>query len=564
MASTRSHVRRASCADGVELSTLQPSTAIAQRPPRPGNEAKDPPSSVPPSPPLPEGSRPTSVRSSPQAATSVATLTSTWCRILPSPEGGDPPGGAEAGGGPLEDPRADVLLSVACLLSVLVFLLALAVALEALLLRMLNLDGPPSTQTRAAERQPRLQRHQQQMHHEQKPGVGPGRTPMPSLPSNAYQSSRKMFCVYNAAPRDASSARQGYGLASFPHQLCTDIVLCCAGLEPTTMELDLDAAQALHFAALRLTNARLRLWLCVGGDEPRSRGFFRAAEDAEARRRLVNAAIGWLQESGFQGLFLHWAPQGPRRPRQLVRILAPLKVALDLTGQSLGAVMPLDEEQRARFDAPAVADLLGRHSVLVLPDGSSGWQYNRTFLPYSQEVVERYARAADELSHEACYLVTLCGTSLALEDRDQWDLGDPARGPGTLGNGTQSGLAALDEVCKLQWVGSKVKRYGTYSRRGTQWAGYLTASTLRDLLVDLSNATSSLGASTCLGVADPEWDDFAGRCRPGHPFPLTRVVAAAALGIKALAEDGADPTPSTPANASAATKVAREGPSTGA
>ncbi|KAK8758425.1 hypothetical protein V5799_003936 [Amblyomma americanum] len=205
-----------------------------------------------------------------------------------------------------------------------------------------------------------------------------------------------MFCVYNGAPRDASSARQGYGLASFPHQLCTDIVLCCAGLEPTTMELDLDAAQALHFAALRLTNARLRLWLCVGGDEPRSRVFFRAAEDAEARRRLVNAAIGWLQESGFQGLFLHWAPPGPRRPRQLVRILAPLKV------------------------------------------------------------VERYARAADELSHEACYLVTLCGTSLALEDRDQWDLGDPARGPGTLGNGTQSGLAALDEVCKLQWVGSKV------------------------------------------------------------------------------------------------------------
>ncbi|XP_075534841.1 putative chitinase 10 [Dermacentor variabilis] len=466
----------------------------------------------------------------------------------------------------LEEPRVgavgtDVLLSVACLLSVLVGLLALAVALEALLLRVLNLDAsasaaqPTTRPPPPPARQPRLQRHQQQMHHEEKSSGGEERTVLSSLPNSAYQSSRKMFCVFNGSPRNGSRLRRGYGLDFFPHQLCTDAVLCCAGLELTTLELDVDSAQALRFAALRLTHAQLRLWLCVGGDETRSKGFGRAAEDAEARRRLVSGAIGWLQESGFQGLLLHWALPGPQRPQQLVRILAPLKVALDLTDQSLGAVIPLDDEQRARFDAPAVGDLLGHHAVLVLPDGSAAWQYNRTFLPYSQQVVEQYARAADELSHEACYLVTLSGTSLVLEDRNMWEVGDPARGPGTLGNGSQPGLAALDEVCMLQWVGSKVKRYGTYSRLGTQWAGYLTAGTLRELLADLANATSSRGAAACLGVADPEWDDFAARCRPGLRFPLTRVVAAAALGIKALAEDQPVSAPTSPASSSTTTTV---------
>ncbi|KAH7962109.1 hypothetical protein HPB52_014462 [Rhipicephalus sanguineus] len=394
----------------------------------------------------------------------------------------------------------DVLLSVACLLSVLIGLLALAVALEALLLRMLNLDAPPSasqhTTRPTSVRQPRLQRHQQQMHHEEKSSGGEERTLLSSLPNSAYQSSRKMFCLFNGSPPNGSSVRRGYGLDSFPHQLCTDAVLCCAGLELPTMELDVNSAKALRFAALRLTHAQLRLWLCVGGDEERSKGFGRAAEDAEARRRLVSGAIGWLQESGFQGLLLHWAPPGPQNPQQFVRILAPLKV------------------------------------------------------------VEQYARAADELSHEACYLVTLCGTSLALEDRNMWDVGDPARGPGTLGNESLPGLAALDEVCMLQWVGSKVKRYGTYSRLGTQWAGYLTAGTLRELLADLANATSSRGATACLGVADPEWDDFAARCRPGLRFPLTRVVAAAALGIKALAEDE----PASPTTPAASSSMATEAP----
>ncbi|XP_065287828.1 uncharacterized protein [Dermacentor albipictus] len=505
MSSTYSHAQRRSRGGDCEFEAphLQPHTTAPRCPPaRLVIQANEPPNSGPPSsqPAPPAGSRSTSVRSSPQPVASVAASTSTWCRTLSPPP--PPPPEVEPGveAHSLEEPRVaavgtDVLLSVACLLSVLVGLLALAVALEALLLRVLNLDAPASAAQHTTRpppppaRQPRLQRHQQQMHHEEKSSGGEERTVLSSLPNSAYQSSRKMFCVFNGSPRNGSSLRRGYGLDFFPHQLCTDAVLCCAGLELTTLELDVDSAQALRFAALRLTHAQ---------------------------------------------------------------------VALDLTDQSLGAVIPLDDEQRARFDAPAVGDLLGHHAVLVLPDGSAAWQYNRTFLPYSQQVVEQYARAADELSHEACYLVTLSGSSLVLEDRNMWEVGDPARGPGTLGNGSQPGLAALDEVCMLQWVGSKVKRYGTYSRLGTQWAGYLTAGTLRELLADLANATSSRGAAACLGVADPEWDDFAARCRPGLRFPLTRVVAAAALGIKALAEDEPVSAPTSPASSSTTTTVPRD------
>ncbi|KAH9369504.1 hypothetical protein HPB48_019705 [Haemaphysalis longicornis] len=315
-----------------------------------GNNPRSPETpSAPPPPQQPSGSRSTSARSTARATT--AALTSTWCRTM------QPPGqytwlghlARRPAGHPsratfpwrpcrpwrcpplAEEPRAlgaDVLISVACLLSVLVCLLALAIALEALLLRMLNLDGSTSTaEAGTPERQPRLQRHQQQVHHEVKSSRGQQeRALLPSLPTGAYQSSRKMFCVFNWALEGNDSVRPGYGLAFFPHQLCTDAVLCCAGLEPTTLALQADTIQTLRFSALRLSNAWLRLWLCLGGDEARSRGFADAADDTDARRRLVRSSVDWLQESGFQGVLMHWAPPGPRHPRQLVRILAPFKV----------------------------------------------------------------------------------------------------------------------------------------------------------------------------------------------------------------------------------------------
>ncbi|KAG0428540.1 hypothetical protein HPB47_024483 [Ixodes persulcatus] len=359
----------------------------------------------------------------------------------------------------------------------------------------------------------------------------PGSPSFPLLPREAYLSGRRLFCLFNADRwTDGSRLRRrtgrgglAYGIETFPYHLCTDAVYCCASMGTEGGALKVDTFMPLRFAALRLKNPQLRLWLSVGGSAERSTGFSRAALDDEANREFVRCAVDWLQEFGYQGLLLHWTfPEAHERH---------FLVALDMTGQSLGAVLPLDDTLRSRFDAEAVTELLDQRSVLIIPEETRDRSFNRTFLPYSKEVLEQYARASLDLgtSHESCYLVSLSGTSLALRNSDHWDVGDAAEGPGVIG-GAGLGQVAFDDVCVRHWIGSKVKKYGVISRRGSQWVGYLTADTLRDFLSDVAIATGSRG---CLGVADPEWDDFSGVCQPDSPYPLTRVVSDAALAIKA-------------------------------
>ncbi|CAN7943335.1 unnamed protein product, partial [Ixodes hexagonus] len=234
---------------------------------------------------------------------------------------------------------ANVLVSVASLFSVLLFLLAVAVALQAFLLRLLqpNLaQGADVDQGRT-----KLQRqatwwkivvtncstHHGPVVRPQEEELGPvhtrgGRssdpvptpaTSFPLLPREAYLSRRRMFCVYNAVrwTHDSRRQRKGlggltYGIGSFPYHLCTDAVYCCAALGTDSTALKVDPAKSLRFADLRLKNPQLRLWLSVGGSAERSSGFTRIAQDDEAKREFVRDAVNWLQEFGFQGLLLHW------------------------------------------------------------------------------------------------------------------------------------------------------------------------------------------------------------------------------------------------------------------
>ncbi|CAN7996301.1 unnamed protein product, partial [Ixodes pacificus] len=300
---------------------------------------------------------------------------------------------------------ANVLVSVASLLSVLLFLLGLSVALQAFLLRKLQLDW--AAETDADHQRTRLQRQAieviacKPVHSrvvfdvEEELGAAltttsrssePGPPSFPLLPSEAYLSGRRLFCVFNADRwTDGSLLRRrtgrgglAYGIETFPYHLCTDAVYCCAAMGTEGGALKVDTFMPLRFAGLRLKNPQLRLWLSVGGSAERSIGFSRAALDDEANREFVRCAVDWLQEFGYQGLLLHWTfPEAHERH---------FLVALDMTGQSLGAVLPLDDTLRSRFDAEAVTELLDQRSVLITPEETRDRSFNRTFLPYSKEV----------------------------------------------------------------------------------------------------------------------------------------------------------------------------------
>lgn len=428
---------------------------------------------------------------------------------------------------------SDVLLSVACLLSVLLSLFALAVALQTILVRKLDLGFPvtiaerpvsatkPQSAPQVSPRQPLLV-------------TGPD-VPIafPLYRKNVYQNGSRVFCIFNDGVVRRTRRNISFCIDTFPYHLCTDAVFCCCVVGYRNLALCPNSSSRNHlrFHGLKLRNPSLRTWITAGGSPVSSAAFSRIAVDSEARRHFVRQAVNWLRDFGYEGLVVHWTFPDSEQRDGLESLVRSLKTAFDLTGQLLAIAVPLEENKRRGFDTRSVADLLGGHTVLLTPTLPLELPYNQTFFPHTDDDLDRYAKVAREMNstaHHPCYLVSIRGTSFVLTNRSRWEIGDSAQRLWTANTSGTPGVVATDDVCKQHWIGSKRTRYGVYSRRGYQWAGYLTKDTLADFLSSLANAT---GTKNCLGVVDPEWDDFSGACDARSPYPLMRTVFAAVTGV---------------------------------
>ncbi|KAM7301265.1 putative chitinase [Ixodes scapularis] len=298
-------------------------------------------------------------------------------------------------------------------------------------------------------------------------------------------------------------------------------------------DLEVDVVQHgfRRFPGLKSANPFLRVFIGVEDDS----GLHRVSQDSSSTVNFTLKSLRWVVEHRYDGIFLRWTPPmkngSSKFPSLAVHMLRTFKRVRHL---SVGVVMPVYSTSVDFYpDLSNLVNILEPHSVVVDPlAATSTDSYFKNLFPYTPETLIKYGKllskatmAGGGTNPTLCYPVSIAGYSLAL---DQSGLSSGRKAAPVLVNHQQlSGLAvaSYDSTCHSSvWNDSIRLRYGVLAARKSEWLTYQDAQSLGQLLDAMANVTQ--GAS-CLGVWDPEFDDFAGHCGndpgPGS-YPLTRIV----------------------------------------
>ncbi|KAH6938710.1 hypothetical protein HPB50_011931 [Hyalomma asiaticum] len=371
----------------------------------------------------------------------------------------------------------------------------------------------------------------------------------PLLPPRDYQGESKSICMFHST--GAGRTRNGihYKPWNFPYHLCTHVVYCCAGisddLEVISRHVDIDVTQGFiaAFAAMKLKNPHLRVYIGIGSDDKDRVAFAKIVASAGMRQQFAQNAVTWMRIAQYDGMVLYWRYPFMEQKPKLVDTMRYLRQALHGMGLTVGIVVPLDEMLRERFNVSELSKSLDDYTILIDPIDTQGPSYDSTFVPFRDGTVRMYAgvfmstlrssgAGEDKTSDgrfQLCYMFPVNAVSFTLERADQTEISAPTVGPGEPGPSTETpGSLSYDEVCSQKWESTRSVNYGIVSTRGNQWVVYQNRSSLYELLKALGYVT---GPAKCFGIWDPFWDDFAGSCGEG-PYPLTRAIFARVVGHK--------------------------------
>ncbi|XP_040070676.1 uncharacterized protein LOC8053071 [Ixodes scapularis] len=397
------------------------------------------------------------------------------------------------------------------------------------------------------------------------------------LDKELYLGARKSICLFRA--KNSGLNRHGitYNLSTFPYHLCTHAIYWHATVDRTNQlragDLEVDVVQHgfRRFPGLKSANPFLRVFIGVEDDS----GLHRVSQDSSSTVNFTLKSLRWVVEHRYDGIFLRWTPPmkngSSKFPSLAVHMLRTFKRVRHL---SVGVVMPVYSTSVDFYpDLSNLVNILEPHSVVVDPlAATSTDSYFKNLFPYTPETLINYGKllskatmAGGGTNPTLCYPVSIAGYSLAL---DQSGLSSGRKAAPVLVNHQQlSGLAvaSYDSTCHssvwndsirlsykgfvllheailcaifsyvfviphnwisiITWVpGVGKHKYGVLAARKSEWLTYQDAQSLEQLLDAMANVTQ--GAS-CLGVWDPEFDDFAGHCGndPGpRSYPLTRIV----------------------------------------
>ncbi|CAN7996288.1 unnamed protein product [Ixodes hexagonus] len=366
----------------------------------------------------------------------------------------------------------------------------------------------------------------------------PGTPRYTLLNKELYLDTRKSICIFRA--KNSGLTRHGitYDLSIFPYHLCTHAIYWYASVDRTNHlragDLEVDVVQNgfRKFPGLKSANPFLRVFIGVEDDS----GLHHVSQDSGSTVNFTLKSLRWVVEHRYDGIFLRWAPPmkdgSSQFPSLTLHMLRTFKRVRQLT---VGVVVPVYSPSADFYpDLSRLVNILGPHSIVVDPLATASTSsYFKNLFPYTAEALERYgklfdkaAMAVDEtMSPSLCYPLSIAGYSLALDDSGSL----PARkAPEVLVNHQQlSGLAVApyDSTCLSSgWSVSIRLRFGVLAARKSQWVTYQDTHSLEKLLDAMANVT---GGASCLGVWDPEFDDFPGHCASGlgvGSYPLTRTI----------------------------------------
>ncbi|XP_049527658.1 uncharacterized protein LOC119458747 [Dermacentor silvarum] len=347
---------------------------------------------------------------------------------------------------------------------------------------------------------------------------------------------RRFVCVFHADSEGlvAPYAGVSFGLARFPFALCTAVLFCCPSLA-ANVEPGADYPETLAQEFLRRVRKnrfpRPLLMLGNGSESPQFEDLIRQAEGGD----LPPAIGAWYQDRAFDGVVLHWPDSAltPSTWSKLPGALVQLRAHLS-TVRNLSLAVAMGQHVASGTRLATLASSLGAASVYLLPPVLGPADYfGLTFSYYDESTLEMLWRhvgtfLGQDEQGSVCYMLPADVLSFRVARGYNENASDSVlpseegHGYGPAGNATGlPGRMAYFEACRLVRDGFSVLdlEYGVVASRDDVWLSYTTPQQM----VRFADALRDNLTAGCLGLWNPQWDDFAAACG-GLEYPLTRAL----------------------------------------
>ncbi|KAL1480133.1 hypothetical protein MTO96_051290, partial [Rhipicephalus appendiculatus] len=336
----------------------------------------------------------------------------------------------------------------------------------------------------------------------------------------------RLVCVFHADSVGlvAPYAGVAFGLARFPFALCSAVLFCCpslgANLEPGA---NYPETLAQEFLRRALKNRFPRPLLMLGNS---SAGNWLQWNDllTQAEAGNLSSTIGaWYEERLFDGIVLHWPDSALTRATwsKLSGALVNLRAQLS-TVRNMSLGVAIGQNVASGPHVASLASALGAASVYLLPPVLGATDYfGLTFSYYDESTLELLWRhvgmfLGQDVQSSVCYLLPADVFSFLVAQRHENAShlvlpSEDGRGVGPAGNATGvPGRMAYFEACRLVRDGFDVLdlEYGVVASRDSVWLSY-TAPRQMKRFADALRDNLTAG---CLGLWNPQWDDFAAAC----------------------------------------------------
>ncbi|KAF5292852.1 hypothetical protein FQR65_LT11104 [Abscondita terminalis] len=347
--------------------------------------------------------------------------------------------------------------------------------------------------------------------------------------------------------------------------LCTHLVYAFGGFtkennfKPFDKYQDIEKGGYAKFTGLKTYNKNLKTMLAIGGWNEGSSRFSPLVANAERRKEFVKNSIKFLRQNHFDGLDLDWEYPSfrdggkPRdrdnyatlveelreeyeresektgRPRLLLTMAVPAGIEYINKGYDVPRLMKyLDWMNILSYDYhSAFEPSVNHHSPLYGLEEASEYNYDAEL--NINHTIAHYLEAGAEPDKLVLGIPTY-GRSYTLFNPEAAQIGDPADGPGEMGDATrENGYLAYYEICeKLKEGGWTVENpnknaMGPYAYKENQWVGYDDLDIVRkksEFVVE-----RNLGGIMFWSIDN---DDFRGSCHD-KPYPLIEAAKEALL-----------------------------------